>query len=364
MSIYIISNRQVNANKQFSNSNLQSPSNDFRIAKCHLEHLEEKLTYKILHDTKQPDYNNVIKVIDGLADFDTLEGTESMFYELYNTMKNDTKPHSDVLFFIHGFQTSHEEEKLHILKIKELYIDNPETPIEHLIYISWPSSNHPVLTYWSDQKDAKTTGHAVSRVYERLSEFMFVLFKKYQNPNCGNKIHLMAHSMGNQVLEHMLNTLKEKYIVPFVGQIILLHSDVDADLFEKGKAFSKLKKLGQRTHIYMHKGDDVLAISTTTKNFENRLGRTGPTNIEELKIETFIVDVTGIEPNINKDDSFFNGLKIKIGDHWGYLYSQEEIEDIISVLRGEDERRISGRKRHDIYPNYFYLESEKLVKTI
>jgi glycosyltransferase involved in cell wall biosynthesis len=35
-----------------------------------------------------------------------LGGTEYMFYDLYKTMSNDTKPNSDVLFFIHGFATS------------------------------------------------------------------------------------------------------------------------------------------------------------------------------------------------------------------------------------------------------------------
>ncbi len=365
MSIFIVSNRRISDDrKSFSSKNGESAQTNFRIAKCSDAKAQKTLSYKILEDTTDPDYDKVINVIENRAEIETLQGTESMFYELYKNMKDDTKKHSDTLFFIHGFATSHEDEKLHILELQHLYIDNDKSPIEHLVYISWPTANNYVLSYWSDKNDAMLTGQALQRIYYKLSSFMYVLFRKYQNPNCGNKIHLMAHSMGNQVLGQMLNCLDDEMIIPFLGQIFILHADVDADIFENDKAFSKLKKLGQRTHIYVHKSDDALTISTTTKNFKNRLGKSGPTNIKDFVLELFVVDVTDVKFEAIKNKSFFENLKLKTLDHWGYLYSKAEINDIIAVLNGTDERRIVGRKRHDIYTNYFYLESEHVVEVI
>lgn len=95
-----------------------------------------------------------------------------------------------------------------------------------------------------------------------------------------------------------------------------------------------------------------------------RLGRTDPSNLKDMDQQTYVVDCTGVSYKLPEDSSFFNNLKIKIGDHWGYLFSPEEIDDIISVLKSTDERRIEGRKRHDMYTSYFYLESSEIVERI
>lgn len=190
------------------------------------------------------------------------------------------------------------------------------------------------------------------------------MFKKYEQENCKQKIHLMAHSMGNQVLKQMIGNLNEKYIIPFIGEIILLHSDVSSNSFEKEQPFSKLHKLGQRTHVYIHKGDDALTISTTTKNFSKRLGKAGPSNVNDLSQSTFVVDVTGIKYDKLKNDSFLSRFKNNLIDHWGYMASSQEINDIIKILNGDDERRVPNRKRHDVYTNYFYLSEVGIADKI
>ena len=144
----------------------------------------------------------------------------------------------------------------------------------------------------------------------------------------------------------------------------MLHADVSANSFEISEPFTKLHKLGQRTHAYIHRGDDALTISTTTKNLSKRLGKAGPSNIKELSQSTFIVDVTGIVYDKTSKDSFFKRIMQNVVDHWGYLTSSQEIDDIVKTLNGEDERRITDRKRHEIYNNYFYLSATDLIKTV
>lgn len=364
MSIYIISNRKVITNAQkkevFSNDGSETALSNFRIAQCNVNSTGKKIDYTLLNDIDDPNYDRVIQVLNGTLAPSALGGTELMFYDLYNSMKNGGK--SDVLFFIHGYATTHEDELDHILQLKKLYLGK-NSNVEHLIYLSWPTSNSMALTYWSDKEDSIITGQSLARIYIKLNKFFYTMFRKYEQENCKQKIHIMAHSMGNQVLKQMMGSLNEKYIVPFVGEIVLLHSDVSADSFESGQPFTKLHKLAQRTTMYIHKGDDALTISTTTKNLSKRLGKAGPSNIRELSQSTFIVDVTGIQYDLAQS-GFLGKLKQNVIDHWGYLTSSQEVEDIVAILNGADERRIQKRIRSDVYNNYFFLSSEDIVRTL
>jgi len=57
-----------------------------------------------------------------------------------------------------------------MLQLKELYMGS-NTTIEHLIYVSWPTSNSKALTYWSDKDDSFITGQNLARVYIKLNKF-------------------------------------------------------------------------------------------------------------------------------------------------------------------------------------------------
>jgi esterase/lipase superfamily enzyme len=365
MSIYIISNRPIvkddKGKEVFSNDGKEAALPNFRIAECQISN--KTLSYELKKDLADPDYEKVIQVVKGELSKGLLSGTEYMFYDLYTTMKSGGNVKSDVMFFIHGYQTTHEDEKQHIIKLNDLYVGG-KSSVKHLIYLSWPTSNSKILTYWGDKEDAIVTGQALTRIYLKMNKFFYTMFKTYEQENCKQKIHIMAHSMGNQVLKQMMGCLNEKYIIPFIGEIILLHADVSANSFEISEPFTKLHKLGQRTHAYIHRGDDALTISTTTKNLSKRLGKAGPSNIKELSQSTFIVDVTGIVYDKTSKDSFFKRIMQNVVDHWGYLTSSQEIDDIVKTLNGEDERRITDRKRHEIYNNYFYLSATDLIKTV
>ena len=122
------------------------------------------------------------------------------------------------------------------------------------------------------------------------------------------KFTLPLTPWGNQVLKHMLMNLHGK-LYPFFGEVLLLHSDVEDDVFEPGQPFCKLEALAERTHMYIHKSDDALWISRMTKNFNKRLGKRGPKNLTNLNDETFVIDTTQVPSGDN-----FKEQKI---DHWG-----------------------------------------------
>lgn len=356
MSIFIISNRKVrrtrseDGNKQFNDDGKEKALPMFRVAECEIKN--DKVEYVILDDTFQTNYNDVVKCIKERKNKEKLGGTARMFYELYTQMLDEKEARSDVLFFIHGFANSFQDSLDHIRKLHEIYIKPEQSPVKHLVYISWPTRDNKVLTYWDDQQDAIETGFVLGRFYLKLLTFFRELFEIHKQEQCQNKIHLVAHSMGNQVLKQMLNSIPDHKIFSLLGEVLLLHSDVEDDVFNPGKPFTKLEKLASRTHVYIHNSDDALRISRFTKNGNKRLGHRGPVDRSVLNNETFIIDVSKIRGA--------ESLRERCVDHWGYLDRKEQIDDIISVLTGQDEALIKGRKLRARESNYFYLEDKKV----
>ncbi|MCG8699323.1 MAG: alpha/beta hydrolase [Bacteroidales bacterium] len=339
MSIYLISNREVlneHNTERFAVKGKEKALPKFRVAKCTIKDNQKYADYEILNDQYPADYTDVVDAIDDPQKAKELSGTSSMFYDLYNQMITSKGKKSDVLVFIHGFANSFDDNLEHIATLYHTFMNVTNSPIKHLVFIAWPTRNHKVLTYWNDQKDAWETGRLLARVYEKLLDFFVEMFKKHSMENCRNKIHLAAHSMGNQVLASMLQNINKK-IYPFFSEILLLHSDVEDNAFENDEPFSKLEKLAERTHVYIHKSDDALFISRFTKNFNKRLGKKGPLNYDSLNNETYVIDVSNLRTGEN--------FKERLFDHWGYKESNTMVNDILEVLKGTDIEHIAKRKK-------------------
>ena len=347
MSIYIISNREVyqeNGIERFKDKGKEHALPKFRVATCKID--GQNINYSILNNQYPTDYEEVVSEINSAGNGNNLRGSSSMFFNLYQSMFGEGK-RADTLVFIHGFANSFQSNLEHIKKLSELFIENPKSPIENLLYIAWPTRNHKVLTYWDDQKDAIETGRVLARVYDKLFDLFVEMFSKNQVEPCGSKIHLAAHSMGNQVLKGMLENIPTRKLKAFFGEVMLFHSDVENTVFEEGEPFTKLERLADRTHMYIHNSDDALWISRWTKNFNKRLGKYGPKNRRVLNDETFIVDVT-------KDISPAS-FRERVVDHWGYIESKKEINDIIEVFIGTPADSIQGRVPKKEETAYYYI---------
>lgn len=346
MSIYLISNREVINGKFRDDGKDKALGSSFRIAVCAEDAAKKTMHYEIIPDTDTTGYENVIKALAKQIEPAELKGSELMFFDLYNQMLESKNQRSDVLFFIHGFSTSFSDSLEHMYKLKKLYMQG-DSPIKHLVYLSWPTRDSKLLTYWNDQEDSRSTGFMLSRVFIKLHGLFSELFEIHRQQRCGNKIHIAAHSMGNQVLKHMLISLPKDKLVPLFGEILLLHSDVEDNVFEPGEPFTLLEFIGERTHIYINRSDDALRISRTTKNFNKRLGQKGPSNRAVLNSETFIADTSEINDVKNKKDTVI--------DHWHYLYSPTVTKDIIEVLKGNDEDNIKTHIPWEKEKQYFII---------
>lgn len=377
MAVYILSNRKIVRHKNetvdsFSNDEYSIPN--FRIAKCDFTNYTEPtaqekrkknytnrniLNYQFFSEPEKQGYQEVLDVLlseknikKSKVTADNLGGTQRMFYELYKNMSS-TKSRSDVLIFIHGYAYDFDDELEAIIDLKKLFIDSPESPVEHILFVSWPASSSIVpLTYFDDKASSINSGTSLMRLFYFYTQFLKDIFSNRDLAPCNQRIHLMAHSLGNRVLQSMLYSLKSENILRVIDQVLLLNADVTYKVFEDSEdSFNKLPLLANRVSIYLNRKDAVLGISQFTKNILTpRLGKNGPSDIEKFKDIVSIVDCTFIENDLK------DGLKFELGNHWGYLSSSKVQNDIFQTLNGVDRNLITNRISN--YENIFTIVSK------
>ncbi len=370
MAVYILSNRKIIRHKgeradSFSNDEYSIPN--FRIARCDFEDYREPtestrkkkdytnrniLKYTLFSEPEKQGYQEVLEVLlaeKGIKESpltaDNLGGTQRMFYELYKNMSS-TKERSDVMIFIHGYAYDFDDELKAIIDLKKIFVDNPASPVEHILFISWPASGNIVpLTYFDDKASSINSGTSLMRLFYFYTQFLKDIFSNRDLAPCQQRIHIMAHSMGNRVLQSMLYSLKKENILRVIDQVLLVNSDVSYKVFEDSEdSFSKLPLLANRISVYLNRKDVILGISQFTKNILTpRLGKNGPSNIEHLKDVVSIIDCTFAE------DDLLDSFKFEVGNHWGYLSSSMVQNDIFRNLYGTDRNLITGRIKNNDY---------------
>ncbi len=259
-----------------------------------------------------------------------LFGSERLFFELYKAMSGAEG--GDLLFFVHGFHTDLKGSLQSVIDLEKRYI-NKGSPIKHIIFFSWPAMNK-FLRYRNDAKDAELSGYTLARCYLMLIDFFRTLFLQDKSAPpiqpCGHNIHLVAHSMGNRVVENMMLELyrqKGDNITALFKEVVLAASDVDWQVFEEPRSFYSLVNVCQRVTVYFNTRDVALLISETTKNAYNRLGKFGFRDFHKVPSHVYSLDCTGV-----KDEK---GVENNVIQHWYYKESPRVVNDITEVLKGK-----------------------------
>lgn len=368
MAVYILSNRKIIRHKgervdSFSNDEYSIPN--FRIAKCDFDNYKEPtaqakkkkdytnrniLNYKFFSEPEKQGYEEVLDVLlsekgikKSALTANNLGGTQRMFYELYKNMSS-TKGRSDVLIFIHGYLYDFDDELKAILDLKKIFIDNPASPVEHILFVSWPASGSIIpMSYFDDKASSINSGTSLMRLFYFYTQFIKDIFSNRDLTPCNQRIHIMAHSLGNRVLQSMLYSLKRENILRVIDQVLLLNADVSYKVFEDSEdSYNKLPLLANRISIYLNRQDNVLGISQFTKNILTpRLGKNGPSDLGHYKDIVSIIDCTFVK------DDLLNSFKYETGNHWGYLSSSQVQSDIFQNLYGIDRNLITNRSKNN-----------------
>ena len=270
---------------------------------------------------------------------DKLLGSSEIFENLRQLM---SKKNCDTLIYLHGFANSFEESLQRAAEIKLRYQWKQSAPLNVVVF-SWPSDGEmiPVLSYYSDRDDARVSAQAMARGFLRLRDWLQELEaeskKKDGRKLCHQKLHLVAHSMGNYALRHAVQAISRELkgnLERVFDNVFLMAADEDDDTFEKDYKLGILPALARAVHAYYSESDVPLdELSDITKLQPDRLGTQGPRNKDGLHRKVVLVDCTDVD-----------FTKLKHVWHQYYRLRPEVYEDVRAVLGGALPRDIAGRQ--------------------
>ncbi len=340
-SLYIITNRPIveeGGKPRIDKSDNCPTTLNLRFASLYLNHPDAQEEVYPDFDLIQGRYR--LSDYHALDDRNNIAGSEIWFLNLYHEMLQPSEK-NDTLIFIHGFNCGYDCFLDTMRDLHQKLVQDPDCNIARVVGFTWPSDDR-ITEYRDDQEDARTSGIALARGYAKLLKF-FSEFVNEESRHCGNKLHLLSHSMGNQVLEAMFTYLLEKRIplVPLFREILMVAADVNYDIFEDAQPLRDINALGERVHVYFHESDEALKVSKLTKNRINRLGLAGPRNPIKLPMNVIGLDASDVKGTQG-------GLLAKFIDHSYFIDNPTVLKDIKQVLDGVNTEMISNR----VYVNH------------
>jgi len=260
---------------------------------------------------------------------------------------------SHVTFLIHGYNNGWKDAADLYKKVCDsLYAGNEGLGI--CISFDWPSMGS-LLDYLPDREHARRCAGDLADVFSELYDW---LLQKQQATSidtsmaCKAKISVIAHSMGNYVLQRALATVwtrkNQPLLVSLINQLVMIAADVDNDLFESdssdGSDGDAVANLTYRVTSLYSGRDAVLGASAGLKHFgTRRLGRSG----------------LAVRPPTDKDNVWDNdcsgffadnvpGLKI----HGAYFDTPAVMKLVGDILRGIDRGVLDslGETKGDLWP--------------
>lgn len=258
-----------------------------------------------------------------IKEIDQLPATE--FFKKI-TDKVQGSPEKDAFVFVHGFNVDFTQSVMRAAQIAT-DIGFHGAPIVY----SWPS-RHNVLRYNADE--ATATGYSADNVIQ--------LLKDIRTTTGAERVHLIAHSMGNRILTDALKSLVDKgFNKNFLfNQIILAAPDIDAEVFVKNIA-PKIIGCSQRVTLYTSQHDKPLWFSD---KIHGSIQRTG-SSANALAI---IDGMDTVDASIERTDFLGHGY---------FADSRALIDDIFQAIRynrGPEDRNLRRRTAGDKFYWEFY----------
>lgn len=258
------------------------------------------------------------------TDVTTAISTDTLDGYIDDLRKVVSASHSQkVLVFIHGYNNSFVDGARRAALLAEQF-KYPGVPV----YLSWPSAGNTVLANSSDsifpQSAYEADGTAVSN---SCKDFVPVLRKIVQTFKPEN-VMVVAHSMGNRLLNYMLSTCPTE--APntdheiALGKAIFASPDVDVGELQAGVA-RYAGNVGSLT-LYAMANDFALRTAENIMQMPQRAGIGGPRLAVIDKVNT--VDATTVE-NQSPDNDPLN--------HSSFFDVPQVKQDLYELLRWTDD---------------------------
>ena len=234
---------------------------------------------------------------------------------------NEEQKH--VTLFIHGFNNDWVQAVERYQQIKKSMFTGAKG-LGIPILFTWPS-NGSAAAYLPDREDARAAAAQLADVFVHLHDHLSTMQRAAAISNirtgsvegakqttvCRAKVSVIAHSMGNYVLQNALaiasRKLNNPQLITLIHQLVMVAADVDNDIFQKDRPEdadgSLMTNLCYRISAMYTGLDQVLGASAGLKHFgTRRLGRSGLSDKSTVWDNVFDMDVTALldgQPNIH-----------------------------------------------------------------
>lgn len=249
--------------------------------------------------------------------------------------KNEEQKH--VALFIHGYNNDWADAAGMYGRIATTLFE--QRKLGTCVLFTWPSDGKK-LGYIPDRVDARATAPDLSAVFNGLYDWALERqTEAAADPRkaCRAKISVIAHSMGNYVMQKAMQytwTRKNQpLLVSLINQLLMVAADVDNDLFRGGESTDKsdgdaIANLCYRITALYSRADSVLGLSAGFKHFgKRRLGRAGLDRSQPVPDNVCDIDCTSLISDRNV--------------HSAYFWEPKTLQVMEEVLRGRDRYLLS-----------------------
>jgi esterase/lipase superfamily enzyme len=299
------------------------------------------LTYWVSDEQPLTDIKSWQKV--SAASFQTLLKAAADQFPALDPSQNEEQSHITIL--VHGFNNKFTSSTAFYQQLCDRLFSGPDSLGLCILY-DWPSWGN-ILGYEPDRARARQCAEDLTNI---LSELFDWLVKEQQaaiasggdpNRSCKAKVSLIAHSMGNYLLQKAMAAAwtrkNQPLLVSLINQLLMVAADVDNDLFDAGAPDnsdgSAIVNLTYRITALFSGRDEVLGASAGLKHFgTRRLGRAGLAHRPPLVTQPPQTD------NVWDVDcsSFFPASVSGTDIHGAYFVTDGTIELMRQILRGVD----------------------------
>jgi esterase/lipase superfamily enzyme len=271
---------------------------------------------------------------------------------------SDNEKQSHVTLLIHGYNVDFSSATSFYQHVCDSLFSGPDSLGICVLY-DWPSFGS-VLGYEPDRAHARKCAEDLTDILSNLFDWLLKKQKDaIKNPDnaCKAKVSVIAHSMGNYVMQKALSAAwtrkNQPLLVSLVNQLIMVAADVDNDLFDAGSADyndgNAMANLIYRITSFFSGRDAVLGASAGLKHFgTRRLGRSG------LAHRPPLIDAAPQTDNVWDIDcsTFFPGSVEGMDIHGAYFHTDSTIALMRKVLQGIDRGVLdtTGETKGTVWP--------------
>jgi esterase/lipase superfamily enzyme len=262
------------------------------------------------------------------------------FPSLPDPADNERQKH--VTLFVHGYYNGWKDAVDRYQSISNKMFGE-QGGLGHCVLFTWPSDDM-LLGYYPDRMDARKSADDLAEVLCELYDWLLLKQKEAADDSanaCRAKTSIIAHSMGNYVLQCAMQVCwtrkNQPLLVSLINQLLMVAADVDNDLFKSGETTDKsdgdaIANLTYRVTALYTGLDSTLGVSAGLKHFgKRRLGRSGldsnctpSDNVWDIDCTTFFKKGT---PNI----------------HSAYFDNDRTIDLMREILRGVDRTAVMSK---------------------